>query len=143
MPHLTILYTPNLESEVDMSGLCRKLANTMLAVLDDAGKPVYPTGGTRVLAWPAKHFAIADGSCEFAFVYLNVRMAKGRSPATVQRAGEILTAATHAYFKDIFDRRGKDGLGDQGPNIGITFQVDEGHESFDAKHSNIHPLFNK
>jgi 5-carboxymethyl-2-hydroxymuconate isomerase len=136
MPHLTILYTPNLESELDMSGLCRELANTMLAIKDESGKPVYPTGGTRVIAWPAKHFAIADGSREFAFVYLNVRMGKGRSPATVKRAGEILTTTTHAYFKDIFERRGLEGR-----NIGITFQVDEGHESFDAKHSNIHPLF--
>jgi 5-carboxymethyl-2-hydroxymuconate isomerase len=136
MPHLTILYTPNLESELDMSGLCRELANTMLTIQDEAGKPVYPTGGTRVLAWPAKHFAIADGSREFAFVYLNVRMGKGRSPETVKRAGEILTAATHAYFKAIFERRGLEGR-----NIGITFQIDEGQESFDAKHSNIHPLF--
>lgn len=138
MPHLTILYTPNLESEIDMSGLCRELANTMLTIQDESGKPVYPIGGTRVLAWPAKHFAIADGSREFAFVYLNVRMGKGRSPATVKRAGEVLTAATHAYVKEIFDRRGQEGR-----NIGITFQVDEGQESFDAKHSNIHPLFNK
>lgn len=136
MPHLTILYTPNLESEVDMTGLCRELANTMLTIQDEAGKPVYPKGGTRVLAWPAKHFAIADGSREFAFVYLNVRMGKGRSPETVKRAGEVLTAATHAYFKVIFERRGAEGR-----NIGITFQVDEGHESFNAKHSNIHPLF--
>ena len=138
MPHLTILYTPNLESEVDMSGLCRELADTMLTIQDEAGKPVYPIGGTRVMAWPAKHFAVADGSREFAFVYLNVRMGQGRSPATVQRAGDMLTAVTHAYFKDIFERRGLEGR-----NIGITFQVDEGQESFDAKHSNIHPLFNK
>jgi 5-carboxymethyl-2-hydroxymuconate isomerase len=69
-------------------------------------------------------------------VYLNVRMGKGRSPETVRRAGEMLTAATHAYFKAIFEQRGLEGR-----NIGITFQVDEGHESFDAKHSNIHPLF--
>jgi 5-carboxymethyl-2-hydroxymuconate isomerase len=136
MPHLTILYTPNLESELDMSGLCRELANTMLTIQDEAGKAVYPIGGTRVLAWPAKHFAIADGSREFAFVYLNVRMGKGRSPDTVKRAGEILTATTHAYFKAIFEQRGLEGR-----NIGITFQVDEGQESFDAKHSNIHPLF--
>jgi len=138
MPHLTILYTPNIEAETDMSALCRELANTMLTVTDENGKQVFPTGGTRVLAWPAKHFAVADGSREFAFVYLNVRMGKGRSPPTIQRAGEILTAATHAHFEALFKRRGIEGR-----NIGITFQVDEGHESFDAKHSNIHPLFNK
>jgi 5-carboxymethyl-2-hydroxymuconate isomerase len=27
--------------------------------------------------------------------------------------------------------------------IGITLQIDEGPEVFDAKHSTLHPLFNK
>jgi 5-carboxymethyl-2-hydroxymuconate isomerase len=26
-------------------------------------------------------------------------------------------------------------------HIGVTLQVDEGHEVFDAKHSTLHPLF--
>ena len=29
MPHLVILYTPNLERETDMGGLCRSLANEL------------------------------------------------------------------------------------------------------------------
>ena len=28
--------------------------------LDEAGKPVFPIGGTRVLAYPAAHYAVAD-----------------------------------------------------------------------------------
>jgi 5-carboxymethyl-2-hydroxymuconate isomerase len=136
MPHLTIVYTPNLEQEADMTGLCRHLANAMLTVKDEKDKQVFPTGGTRVLAWPAKHFAVADGSREFAFVYLNLRMGKGRSPQTIQHAGEVLTAHTHAFFEALFQQRGLEGR-----NMGITFQIDEGHEAFDAKHSNIHPLF--
>jgi 5-carboxymethyl-2-hydroxymuconate isomerase len=27
--------------------------------------------------------------------------------------------------------------------VGLTLQVDEGHEVFDAKFGNLHPLFNK
>ncbi len=61
MPHVVILYTGNLESEAGMSQLCRKLADTMLSVRDEAGKQVFPTGGTRVYALPAPHFAVADG----------------------------------------------------------------------------------
>ena len=66
MPHLVILYTPNLdkpasEGGVDMSGLCRALADAMLAVRDEQDQQVFPTGGTRVLAYPAPHFAVADG----------------------------------------------------------------------------------
>jgi 5-carboxymethyl-2-hydroxymuconate isomerase len=133
MPHLVILYTANLDKETDMTALCRSLADTMLGVRDDNGAQVYPTGGTRVLAYPAPHYAVADGKADYAFVYLNLRMGKGRSEATQKRAGDTLLAATQAHFQPIFIQR----------HIGITLQIDEGREVFDGKHSNLHPLFNK
>ena len=131
MPHLVILYTPNLEAETDMTVLCRALADTMLQVHDDAGAPVFPPGGTRVLAYPAAHSAVADGKADYAFVYLNLRMGRGRSEATCKRAGDALLMTTKTHFQPVFKQR----------HIGITLQIDEGHEVFDAKHSNLHPLF--
>jgi 5-carboxymethyl-2-hydroxymuconate isomerase len=133
MPHLVILYTANLDKETDMTALCRSLADTMLGVRDDSGMQVYPTGGTRVLAYPAPHYAVADGKANYAFVYLNLRMGKGRSEATKKRAGDTLLAATQTHFQPVFLQR----------HIGITLQIDEGMEVFDGKHSNLHPLFNK
>jgi len=142
MPHLVILYTGQLDAEVQMGSLCRQMADAMLTVRDEDGKPVFPTGGVRVLAYPAAHYAVADGgaagqaaggSGDYAFVYLNVRMARGRSAATQQRAGQTLQAVAQAFFAPVMARR----------HIGITLQIDEGHEVFDAKHSNLHPLFNK
>ena len=133
MPHLIILYTPNLEPETDMTALCRSLADTMLTVQDDAGKQVFPTGGTRVLAYPAAHFAVADGKADYAFVYLNLRMGRGRSNATQKRAGDALLMTTKTHFQPVFKER----------HIGITLQIDEGPEVFDAKHSNLHALFQK
>ena len=134
MPHLVILYTPNIEAETDMQALCRSLADTMLAQRDEAGKPVYPTGGTRVLAYPAAHYAVADGEADYAFVYLNLRMAAGRSEAVKKRAGDDLLAAVREHFAPIFDKR----------HIGITLQIDESPgQVYDGKHSNLHPLFNK
>ena len=131
MPHLVILYTPNLETETDMTVLCRSLADTMLLVHDDTGKQVFPTGGTRVLAYPAAHFAVADGQADYAFVYLNLRMGQGRNDATRRRAGDALLMTTKTHFQPVFKHR----------HIGITLQINEGHEVFDAKHSNLHPLF--
>lgn len=133
MPHLVILYTANLDKETDMTSLCRSLADTMLGVQDDNGAQVYPTGGTRVLAYPAPHYAVADGKADYAFVYLNLRMGKGRSETTQKRAGDALLMATKAHFQPVFMQR----------HIGITLQIDEGDEVFDGKHSNLHPLFNK
>ncbi|RQO43250.1 5-carboxymethyl-2-hydroxymuconate isomerase [Variovorax sp. KBW07] len=134
MPHLVILYTPNIEAETDMSALCRTLADTMLTQRDEAGKPVFPIGGTRVLAYPAAHFAVADGEADYAFVYLNIRMAAGRSEAVKKKAGDELLADVRAHFAPIFEQR----------HIGITLQIDESPgQVYDGKHSNLHPLFNK
>lgn len=132
MPHLVILYTNNLEPETDMSALCRALADTMIEQLDDeSGEQVFPTGGTRVFAYPAPHYAVADGKQDYAFVYLNLRMGYGRSETVKERAGQALLAATTAHFAALYEKR----------LLGITLQVDEGREVYNAKHSNIHPLF--
>ena len=133
MPHLVMLYTGNLEKETDMQQLCRRLADTMLEVRDEEGRQVFPTGGTRVLAYPAAHYAVADGKRDYAFIWLNLRMGRGRSEQTKQRAGEALLATAKAHFEPLFAQR----------LLGLTLQVDEGQEVFDAKHSTIHPLFAK
>ncbi len=140
MPHLVILYTGNLEKLTDMSLLCRSLADAMLAVKDDAGAQVFPTGGTRVLAYPAPHYAVADGGAagkaaggdgDYAFIYLNLRMARGRTAATQKRAGEAVLAAVRERLDPLMKER----------HIGVTVNVDEGMEVFGAKHSSLHSLF--
>jgi 5-carboxymethyl-2-hydroxymuconate isomerase len=133
MPHLVVLYSGNLDTETDMTALCRRLADAMLSVRDEQGQQVYPTGGVRVFAYPATHYALADGARDYAFVYLNLRMGRGRTEAVKQRAGETLLAAAKAHFEPLFASR----------YIGLTLQIDEGREVFDAKHSTIHPLFRK
>lgn len=131
MPHLLLLYTGNLDTETDMPGLCRRLADAMLSVRDEADEQVFPTGGTRVLAYPAAHWAVADGQRDYAFLYLNLRMGRGRSDGVKRLAGERLSAAAREHLAPLFDRR----------LLGMTLQIDEGHEVFDAKQSTIHPLF--
>ena len=140
MPHLVIQYTPNLDAETDMKALCRALADTLLAVRDEAGKQSFPTGGVRVFAYPAAHSAVADGGAaglaaggrgDYAFAYLNLRIGNGRSAAVKRRVGEALFTAARAHFGPLFDRR----------PLGLTLQIDEGAEAFDAKHSSLHPLF--
>jgi len=133
MPHLVILYTPNIELETDMPALCRTLADTMLEQRDDEGKQVYPTGGTRVLAYPAAHYAVADGMGDYAFVYLNVRMAAGRSEVVKKRIGDALMEKVKHHFEPLLAKR----------HIGITLQIDESPgQVYDGKYGNLHPLFN-
>lgn len=133
MPHLVMLYTPQLEAEADFPRLCRKLADAMLSVRDEQGAQVFPTGGTRVLAYPAAHYAVADGSGDYGFIYFNVRMAKGRSAVVHKAVGETLAATIREELAPLLAKR----------PVGLTLQVDEGHEVFDAKLGNLHPLFAK
>jgi len=134
MPHCVILYTPNLETRTDVGLLCRKLADEMLKIKDEAGKQVFPTGGTQVLAYPAAHYAVADGEDDYAFMYLNIRMAGGRSAEVKQQAGDRLLQVVKDHFAPIFANE----------LVGITLQIDESPgQVYDGKHSTLHPLFSK
>ena len=131
MPHLVILYTAQLDVECDMTALSRSLADAMLTVKDEAGAQVFPTAGTRVLAYPAAHSAVANGSGDHAFCYFNLRMGRGRSEATQHAAGQAVLAAAKAHLAPVLARRA----------LGLTLQIDVGAEVFDARFGNLHPLF--
>ncbi len=133
MPHLVILYTPQLERETDMGALCRRLADTMLTLRDEAGAQVFPTGGTRVLAYPAAHCATTDGSGDHAFCWFNLRMGRGRSAEVHRRCGEALVQTAREHLEPLLAAR----------PVGLTLQIDEGPEVFDAKFGNLHPLFKR
>ena len=47
MPHLVLYYSPDIERDVDVAGLCRELADCMLEQRDETGRQVFPTGGAR------------------------------------------------------------------------------------------------
>jgi 5-carboxymethyl-2-hydroxymuconate isomerase len=141
MPHLVILYTPGLDSLVKMDRLCRDLADTMLSVCDEQDKQVFPTGGTRVLAFPATYAAVADsgvageaagGNGQYGFVYLNLRMGIGRSRHLQQMAGDALLATAKRHFEPVLAAH----------HVGVTLQIDESPgQVYDAKLSSLHPLF--
>jgi 5-carboxymethyl-2-hydroxymuconate isomerase len=142
MPHIVVLYTANLDTPSPTPGaeigpLCRRLADALLAVRDEAGAQVFPTGGVRVLAYPAAHFAVADGrtpgTVDAGFVYIQLRMGRGRSDAVKQRTGDALRASAAAHFAPLLAARA----------VGITLQIDEGPGVYDAKLGNLHPFFSK
>jgi 5-carboxymethyl-2-hydroxymuconate isomerase len=141
MPHLVIVYSPNLDAKTNLSALCRQLADAMLTLTDEKALPVFPKGGTRVLAYAANHYAISDGGAaglqaggtgEYGFAYFNLRMGLGRSEAVKTKAGELISACVQQHFAPLLAQM----------PLGLTVQVDEGHEVFDKKISSLHPLFN-
>lgn len=127
MPHLRIDYTANLDATADMGGLCKTLAATLLALRHDDGTPLFPLAGTRVMAWPAPHFAVADGQPDRAFIYLNLLITPGRSAAMIERVGEALMESCKAHLAPVFDAHA----------VGLTLQIDEGAPVFEGKHNNL------
>ena len=127
MPHLTIEYTANLEATAGMDLLCTALAATLVALRHDDGAPLFPVAGTRVMAWPAPHFAVADGQPDRAFIYLNLLIAPGRSAAMVQRAGEAVLASCKAHLAPVFAKHA----------VGLTLQIHEGAPVYEGKHNNL------
>ena len=115
MPHVVVQYTANLDPEAQIGALCKTLAEIIVAQRDGAGARVFPIGGTRVLAYPAPHFAVADGapivpSCTSTFASRpaasRARRRRGRGD---DRGGAL------ALRGDLRSRP-----------VGITLQIDEG-----------------
>jgi 5-carboxymethyl-2-hydroxymuconate isomerase len=136
MPHLVIFYTANLEHKVDFDPLCRDLADAMLVQRDEQQQVVFPLGGTRVYAYPAPHFAVADGKPPanqlMGFIYLNLRMAPGRSAEVKKSVGDALMAVLHRHLDAAIAR----------DLIGVTLQIDEHPSAYDGRISSLHPFFN-
>jgi 5-carboxymethyl-2-hydroxymuconate isomerase len=76
---------------------------------------------------------VADGSGDHGFLYFNLRMAQGRGAAVHQAVGEALRDTARAHLAPLLQDR----------HLGLTLQIDEGREVFDAKFGNLHALFNK
>ena len=133
MPHLTIEYTANLEALTDIGALCKRLSATLVALQGDdrgdglADGPLFPVAGTRVMARPALHCAVADGHPDRAFMYLKLRITPGRSPALIQRAGDALLASASAQLDTLFAQQA----------LGLTLHIDEGQPVYEGKRNNL------
>jgi 5-carboxymethyl-2-hydroxymuconate isomerase len=90
MPHIQIDYSVNLESRLDMAGLCRALRDAAV----ETG--VLPLAGIRVRATACTHVVIADGNPDHAFVDISLRLRGGRSAEDKARATAHVFAAAEA-----------------------------------------------
>ena len=134
MPHVVLQYTANLEPLVDVPAFCEDIATALVAMKAEDGKDLFPIGGTRVLAYPAQHYAVANAKGDYAFCYINIRIAPGRSEAMKKKTGDTVLALARARFASAFEKT----------HVGVTIQIDEAPgQVYDAKHSNLHPLFDK
>jgi 5-carboxymethyl-2-hydroxymuconate isomerase len=91
MPHIQIDYSANLESRLDVAGLCRVLRDAAVAT------GILPLAGIRVRALQADHVVIADGNPDHAFLDISIRLRGGRSDAAKAEATALIFAAAEAF----------------------------------------------
>lgn len=123
MPHLTIEYSANLESQSDLGALCRDLRNVLLA------SGLFEIGAVRVRARPCPHYAIADMLPENAFADMILRIGTGRSETEKKAVGKALMQAAESHFAAEL----------AAPHFALTLEVQEISAAFSWRTNAIHP----
>jgi 5-carboxymethyl-2-hydroxymuconate isomerase len=122
MPHLTIEYSANLATDVDIQALVDRLH----AAAIETG--VFPLGGIRTRAEARQHYRIADGDPAHAFVHVMLRIAAGRDAATRERAGQHVFDALTTQLAPVTAVRG----------LAISFELQEIAPAWSARLNNLH-----
>jgi len=132
MPHLTIDHSPNLGADADLPGLCRKLAQCLIAQRAD-GQPVYPIGGVRVRSFAADAWCVADGAPDAAYVHASLKVGAGRKPETLRATGDAVFAVMKAHFASLYECSG----------LALSLDLEEFGEAGTWKHNNLHARYRK
>lgn len=99
MPHLSIEYSANLETHVDMGGFCEHLRKAGI----ETG--IFPLAGIRVRATRCDHYAIADGNPEHGFIDISVRLRAGRPMDARKAATAHIFEAAEDFLSEIIAAR--------------------------------------
>jgi 5-carboxymethyl-2-hydroxymuconate isomerase len=127
LPHLTIEYSANLADEERIGELCNLLARCLDAQRDGEQR-VFPLGGIRVRALRCKHYCVADGRSDAAFLHANLKIGAGRSPEIRQATGDALFALIKEHFAYEFATSG----------LALSMEINEFSEAGTWKHNNLH-----
>ena len=97
MPHLTVEYSANLQSKVDIFRLVETVHQAALRT------GVFEIAAIRTRAAGRDYYVIADGHRDNAFVAISVRVAPGRPPETRKRVGEEIFDAACEFLKSVYE----------------------------------------
>ncbi|MDY0323126.1 MAG: 5-carboxymethyl-2-hydroxymuconate Delta-isomerase [Candidatus Carbobacillus sp.] len=100
MPHLTLEYTDNLETQINIEQLMHEMHAVLLSEKD-----IFPSGGIRIKAYPLHRYLVADGRTGGAFIHLTLKIGPGRHEAVKKRIGDrlfkVLEEATKVLYEHI------------------------------------------
>ncbi len=94
MPHVTMEYSANLQTQVDFNGLCHAIHTTGIAT------GLFELGAVRVRAIKCDHYAIADLLPQNSFIDTSIRIGLGRSQADKERLGEAINTTMNEFLAE-------------------------------------------
>ena len=124
MPHFTIAYSGNLDTEIDFDALVEVVR---IAAVETG---IFPLGGIRVRTMRSAHYAIADGRAGLGFVDMVLRIGEGRDLATRKQAGAHVFTTLSDYLSPVFARR----------PLALSFDIQVNNKDTSWKRNNIHDL---
>jgi 5-carboxymethyl-2-hydroxymuconate isomerase len=95
VPHVIVEYSANLEGQIDIQGLTRKVHESALAT------GVFELAAVRTRAERRDCYVIADGHPDNCFVAVTVRIAPGRNDETRHRLGSSMFGALCNYLQQV------------------------------------------
>ena len=124
MPHFTLEYSANLDARVDIG----KVVEIVRKAAVETG--IFPLGGIRVRAIRCEHFAIADGSPDFGFLAMVLRLGEGRDLATRKKAGEHIFKVLSGHLDPVFKES----------KFALSFDMQINDKETSWKRNNIHDV---
>ena len=122
MPHFTIEYSANLDSQLDMKLVCEVVRKAAV----ETG--IFPLGGIRVRAIRCEHYAIADARNGYGFLDMVLRIGEGRDLATRKKAGEHVFQALSRHLDPVF----------AASKFALSFDMQINDKETSWKRNNIH-----
>ncbi|MEO6781009.1 MAG: 5-carboxymethyl-2-hydroxymuconate Delta-isomerase [Bradyrhizobium sp.] len=122
MPHFTLEYSANLDARLDIG----KVVEIVRKAAVETG--IFPLGGIRVRSVRCEHYAIADGSADFGFLDMVLRLGAGRDLATRKKAGEHVFKALSTHLDPVFANS----------KFALSFDMQINDKETSWKRNNIH-----
>lgn len=122
MAHFIVEHSANLDSAIlDLNTLFRALHQAAV----DTG--IFPLAGIRSRAHCCADYYIADGSPDFAFLHLNVRIGAGRSDDEKQLAAQTFFQVLTEHLNPLYQSQG----------LAISFELTELPEIYKFNQNNL------
>lgn len=96
MPHMTLEYTENIESEINVNDLLKKMNASLIS-----HEGLFSPQGIRSRAIKLTDYLVGDGTNNDAFVHVTLKIASGRTKEAKKNVFDHLFQVMQDYFDGV------------------------------------------